>query len=122
MSLLTREATLPVASPAPMPKLVLALSTLMAFGAMSTDMYLPALPALQESLNTTPARVQQTLSLFLVGFALAQLAWGPLGDRFGRKGPILAGVGMFLVGSIGCALASQGCSEYTLSPDLPLHL
>ncbi len=107
MSLLTREATLPVASPAPMPKLVLALSTLMAFGAMSTDMYLPALPALQESLNTTPARVQQTLSLFLVGFALAQLAWGPLGDRFGRKGPILAGVGMFLVGSIGCALASS---------------
>ncbi|EHL97866.1 drug resistance transporter, Bcr/CflA subfamily [Acetobacteraceae bacterium AT-5844] len=107
MSLATREAALPAASLTPLPKLVLALSTLMAFGAMSTDMYLPALPALQASLNTTPARVQQTLSLFLVGFALAQLFWGPLGDRFGRRGPIMAGVGMFLVGTVGCALSTS---------------
>ena len=107
MSLATREAALPAASLTPLPKLVLALSTLMAFGAMSTDMYLPALPALQASLNTTPARVQQTLSLFLVGFALAQLFWGPMGDRFGRRGPIMAGVGMFLVGTVGCALSTS---------------
>ena len=112
MSLTAREAALPAASLSSMPKLVLALSTLMAFGAMSTDMYLPALPALQEALHTTPARIQQTLSFFLVGFALAQLAWGPLGDRFGRRLPIMAGVGLFLVGTAGCALA--GTAEQML--------
>ncbi|WP_159995191.1 Bcr/CflA family multidrug efflux MFS transporter [Roseomonas sp. 18066] len=94
------------ASLASTPRLVLALSTLMAFGAMSTDMYLPALPALQASLQASPARIQQTLSLFLVGFALAQLVWGPLGDRYGRRRPIMAGVALFMLGSVGCALAT----------------
>jgi DHA1 family bicyclomycin/chloramphenicol resistance-like MFS transporter len=85
--------------------LLLVLSTLMAFGAISTDMYLPALPALTQDLQAGPARIQQTLSVFLVGFALAQLVWGPIGDRVGRRWPVVAGVVLFLGGSAGCALA-----------------
>lgn len=88
-------------------RLLLVLSTLMAFGAISTDMYLPALPALTESLGASAARIQQTLSVFLVGFALAQLIWGPIGDRFGRRMPVVAGIVLFLAGSAGCALAGS---------------
>lgn len=86
-------------------RFLLILSALMAFASISTDMYLPALPALGMALHTSPGRVQMTLSAFLVGFSLGQLLWGPLSDRYGRRGPIAVGVVLFIVGSAGCALS-----------------
>ncbi len=86
-------------------RFLLILSALMAFASISTDMYLPALPALGRAFRTDPAHVQMTLSGFLVGFSLGQLLWGPIGDRYGRRGPIAVGVALFVIGSAGCALS-----------------
>ncbi|MDP1956588.1 MAG: MFS transporter, partial [Rhodocyclaceae bacterium] len=51
---------------------------------LSTDLYLASLPHLATDFGVTPAAVQQTLSLFVIGFGVAQLISGPLSDRFGR--------------------------------------
>jgi DHA1 family bicyclomycin/chloramphenicol resistance-like MFS transporter len=88
---------------APPPIWLLALMT--ALGPLSTDLYLPALPAIGIAFDAGPAAVQWTLSGFLFGFAPAMLFWGPLADRFGRRPVILAGGGVFLLGSVLCALA-----------------
>jgi DHA1 family bicyclomycin/chloramphenicol resistance-like MFS transporter len=85
----------------------LLLGGLTAFGSVSMDMYLPALPSLVRALNTTPAAAQQTVSVFLIGLAVGQLVYGPVSDRVGRRGPILFGVGVYLIASLGCALASS---------------
>ncbi len=86
-------------------RILLILSALMAFASISTDMYLPALPALGATFHTEAGRVQMTLSGFLVGFSLGQLLWGPISDRYGRRMPIALGVVLFVIGSAGCALS-----------------
>ena len=78
------------------------LSAFMAFTSLSTDLYLPAMPAMQDDLGGT---VALTITSFLVGFAIAQLIWGPISDRIGRRIPLALGALLFLVGSVGCALA-----------------
>ncbi len=88
-------------------RLLIVLSLLMAFGPMSTDMYLPALPAMAASLHATDAQLQWTLSSFLVGFGLGQLIWGPVGDRFGRRIPVLAAILLYLAATLGCVLAGN---------------
>ncbi|SQC93054.1 Inner membrane transport protein ydhC [Cedecea neteri] len=65
------------------------LAGLSVLGFLATDMYLPAFAAIQQDLGTTASAVSASLSLFLAGFAFAQLMWGPLSDRFGRK-PVAA--------------------------------
>ncbi|HEY0836776.1 MAG TPA: Bcr/CflA family multidrug efflux MFS transporter [Azospirillum sp.] len=87
--------------------LAIVLSTMMAFGPLAIDMYLPALPAIGRDLAAAPAAVQMSLSGFFLGFGIGQLVWGPLGDRVGRRGPIAAGIALFVVGSVGCALAGD---------------
>jgi DHA1 family bicyclomycin/chloramphenicol resistance-like MFS transporter len=77
----------------------------MATGPLALDMYLPALPTLEAEFAASTARVQHTVSAYLFGMALGQLAFGPLTDRFGRKRPLLAGLGIFALASAGCALA-----------------
>ena len=72
---------------------------LFAFGPLSTDMYIPALPTLAQALGTTVPAVQLTLSVYLLGFALSQLFYGPIADRYGRKPAILIGIGLYIVGS-----------------------
>lgn len=72
---------------------------------LSTDLYLPSLPHLVDYFAVTPALVQQTLTWFVVGFGTAQLISGPLSDRFGRRPVLLAGLGVYVVASIACALA-----------------
>lgn len=81
------------------------LTALVAFGPMSTDMYLPSLPTMTEAFATDVGRVQLTLSVFLVGFALAQLIVGPVSDRFGRRPVLLGGLTLYTVASLGCVLA-----------------
>ena len=86
-------------------RLTVILGLVMAIGPLAIDMYLPALPALQVEFSTSAARVQHTLSAYLLGLALGQLAFGPLTDRFGRKLPLLGGLALFALASAGCTLA-----------------
>ena len=72
---------------------------------LSTDLYLASLPHLASDFGVTPAAVQQTLSLFVIGFGVAQLISGPLSDRFGRRPVLLAGLLIYMVASLACALA-----------------
>ena len=82
----------------------LILSALMAFTSLSTDIYLPAMPEMGRDLN---GDAELTLTGFLIGFALAQLFWGAVSDKIGRKKPLIIGVALFIIGSVGCALSSS---------------
>lgn len=84
--------------------LVVALTSL---GPLSTDFYLPALPAIASALHTDSAGVQLTLSVYLLGFGVGQLVVGPLSDRFGRRPVMLWGMLVFLLSSVVCALADS---------------
>ncbi len=72
---------------------------------LSTDLYLASLPHLATDFGVTPAAVQQTLSLFVIGFGVAQLVSGPLSDRFGRRPVLLWGLAIYIAASLACALA-----------------
>ncbi len=85
--------------------LVLLTGGLIAFGPLSTDMYVPALPSMSAYFGTSPSIVNLTLSLYLVGFAIGQLAYGPLSDRFGRRPALLGGLSIYLVASTAVVLA-----------------
>ncbi len=83
------------------------LAAAVALGPLATDMYLPALPSMGAHLSTGPDQVQLTLSIYMAGFALAQLFCGPLADRFGRKPIMIGGFLLFFLASMGCALATN---------------
>ena len=87
--------------------LAVLITTLVALGPLSLDFYLPSLPALAETLGTDVAGAQMTLSVFLVGFAVGQLFYGPLSDRFGRRPALLAGLFIYLLGSLRCTFAAD---------------
>ena len=87
--------------------LVILLGALTGFGPMSIDMYLPALPSIARSLHGTAAGAQLTVSAFFIGVSLGQLFYGPLSDRQGRRWPLLTGVALYLVATIGCMLATS---------------
>ncbi len=70
-------------------------------GFLATDMYLPAFPAIQQDLGSDASAISASLSLFLAGFAFAQLAWGPLSDKYGRKYVLLIGLSIFAVSCLG---------------------
>jgi DHA1 family bicyclomycin/chloramphenicol resistance-like MFS transporter len=72
---------------------------------ITTDLYLPALPGLATDLHSPMSRTQLTLSALLFAFGFSQLLLGPAADRFGRRPVLLAGLGVFVVASIGGALA-----------------
>lgn len=86
-------------------RLILLLGSLIALGPLTIDMYLPALPAITGDLAASPAAVQLTLTGTLLGLALGQLLIGPLSDTLGRRGPLLAGIGVHIVASVLCAVA-----------------
>ena len=85
--------------------LALLLTTLVALGPLSTDLYLPALPGMTVTFATDVARVQLTLSVFLIGYAVAQLFYGPVSDRYGRRPAMLFGLVLYLLSSVACMLA-----------------
>nr|WP_295931390.1 multidrug effflux MFS transporter [uncultured Dyadobacter sp.] len=87
--------------------LILILGSLTALGPFSIDMYLPGFPAIARDLNTTAAKVSQSLSGFFVGISLGQLLYGPLLDKFGRKKPLFIGLCVYILASAGCAVATS---------------
>jgi DHA1 family bicyclomycin/chloramphenicol resistance-like MFS transporter len=85
--------------------LTVVLALLTALGPLSTDMYLPSLPAIAAGLQASTGQAQMTLSAFLLGFAAGQFFYGPVSDRVGRKPVLLFGIGLFTLASLVCALA-----------------
>ncbi len=89
----------------PMIRTALVLGLLSAVSPFAIDMYLPAMPAIEAELGGGVSGTQATITAYFLSFGLAQLVYGPLADRFGRKPPIFAGLGIFLVGTVLCAVA-----------------
>jgi DHA1 family bicyclomycin/chloramphenicol resistance-like MFS transporter len=87
-------------------RLVLLLGAMTAFAPMSIDMYLSSLPAIGRTLNAGPDETQATLAAFFAGMAIGQVFYGPASDRFGRRLPLLVGIGVFTIASVVCAVAS----------------
>jgi len=83
------------------------LATLMAFGSISTDLYLPAMPAMARDLGADTGAMEFTISGYLIGFSLGQLLWGAVSDRVGRRLPVAIGIILFVIGSAGCALSGS---------------
>lgn len=87
--------------------IMILLGALVAFGPLSVDMYLPSLPLLAQDLHTSIKSVQQTITIFLLGFSLGMLVYGPLSDQFGRKKLLQIGMLIYIVATLGCALSQQ---------------
>ena len=81
------------------------LGFLTAVGPLSTDMYLPAFPAIEASLGVRAGAAQITLATWFAGLAVGQLTQGALSDRYGRRGPLIAGTLVYTLANAGCALA-----------------
>ncbi|WP_085718400.1 multidrug effflux MFS transporter [Pseudomonas sp. B28(2017)] len=84
---------------------ILILGALSAFGPLAIDFYLPAFPAMALAFGTDENHVQMTLAAYFLGLSIGQLAYGPVADRFGRRIPLLTGVGLFTAASLACAYA-----------------
>jgi DHA1 family bicyclomycin/chloramphenicol resistance-like MFS transporter len=84
---------------------ILILGGLSAFGPLSTDMYLPALPTLSHDLGATMSQIQITLSACILGLALGQVIAGPISDALGRRRPLLIGVAVYVLASLLCLVA-----------------
>src|ERR1700674_2704835 len=81
------------------------LAVLTTLGPMSIDLYLPSLPEIEHLLRASPAQAELTISAYLVGFAVGQIIYGPVSDRYGRKPVLLAALSLFCVTSLICASA-----------------
>ncbi len=86
--------------------IILILGLLCTIGPFSIDMYLPGFPAIAKDLGVSVDMVSYSLSSYFIGVSLGQLLWGPLLDRFGRKGPLYIGLVLYVIATIGCALAT----------------
>jgi DHA1 family bicyclomycin/chloramphenicol resistance-like MFS transporter len=86
-------------------ELILILGALTAFGAVSIDMYLPAMPTIARDFRVPPEEVAHTLASFFLGFSLGQAFFGPIADRFGRKPPLYAGIAIYIIACVACAEA-----------------
>ena len=87
------------------PRLPLLLGFLTAVGPLSTDMYLPAFPAIEAGFGVPAGSAQITLATWFAGLAVGQITQGTLADRFGRRGPLVCGLIVYTLASVGCALA-----------------
>jgi DHA1 family bicyclomycin/chloramphenicol resistance-like MFS transporter len=85
--------------------LIVLLGGITAFGPLSIDMYLPGMPAIARDLAASEGAVQLTLASYFAGITVAQLAYGPIVDHWGRRRTLLAGLVIYVVASVGCALA-----------------
>lgn len=86
---------------------VTALGLLTGLQPLTTDLYLPALPLMQQGLGLSPASAQWTLSVLILAFGIGQLVWGPISDRFGRQPVLRWGLGLYTLASIGAVMANS---------------
>ncbi|MGB7399181.1 Bcr/CflA family multidrug efflux MFS transporter [Castellaniella sp.] len=93
--------------PALMPSWLVLMGALAALGPLAIDMYLPAFGAIAHDLQAPQGLVERTLASYLLGLAGAQLLYGPLADRYGRKLPLVVGLVLFTIASLGCALSDN---------------
>lgn len=89
------------------------LGALVAFGPLSIDMYLPSLPQMSVDLASSAQQIQKTITVFLVGFSIGMLFYGPLSDIYGRKKILIIGISIYIFASIGCTL-SESVEQLTL--------
>jgi DHA1 family bicyclomycin/chloramphenicol resistance-like MFS transporter len=87
-------------------ELILLFGVLTVFTPIGIDMYLPALPAIAREFRSPIAAIEHSLAAFFLGLCLGQAAVGPISDRFGRRMPIIIGLGLYVVGATACALAT----------------
>jgi DHA1 family bicyclomycin/chloramphenicol resistance-like MFS transporter len=85
--------------------LTLLLAMLAGLGPLSVDMYLASLPSIGRILDAPTSQVQLTISAYLIGFAVAQVFYGPLSDRHGRRPVLMAALGIYLLATLACALS-----------------
>jgi len=95
----------PAAVSLPIARAALVLALLLGLQPVATDVYLPALPLLTQALGAPMALAQLTMSALILAFGVAQLVWGPVADRFGRRPVLLAGLALFALSGLGSALA-----------------
>lgn len=86
-------------------RLIALLTALVMVGQMSTSLYVPSLPSLADALDADTAEVKLTMTVFLIAFAISQLVYGSVSDRFGRRPVLLAGMVIYVLSSIACMLA-----------------
>lgn len=87
--------------------IIIILGLLSAIGPFSIDMYLPGFPAMAKDLSVSVDLISYSLASFFVGVCVGQLICGPLLDRFGRKAPLITGMILYILASIGCALSNS---------------
>ena len=87
------------------PALILGL--LSCLGPFAIDMYLPAMPVIGSSLGASPQLMQSTITAYFAAFGIAQMLYGPWADQVGRKIPLYAGIGMFVLGTLLCLTATS---------------
>ena len=87
--------------------LAILLGFLAALAPLATDMYLPALPTMNEEFDASTSIIQMTLTMTLVGMAIGQLFAGPISDRFGRKSPLVVGMVFFTLSTFGCIFSED---------------
>jgi len=87
--------------------IVLVLSLLLGLQPITTDLYLPALPAMTQGFGAAMSQAQLTLTALLLAFGLSQLVWGPLSDRFGRRPVLLGGTLLYVVASVGSTFSAS---------------
>ena len=95
--------------------LIVLLVSLAAFGPLSISIFTPSMTDIARSLAASDADVKLTLTTFLLGYAGGQMLFGPLSDRFGRRPVLLAGVALYAVTGLACALTASIGSEIAVS-------
>lgn len=85
--------------------LIILLGILAAIGPFTIDMYLPGFQRIAQDLYTDEQHVAFTLTSYFIGIALGQLFYGPIVDKYGRKKPLLFGLGIYILAAIGCAFS-----------------